>query len=94
MTTPQTAPGRAARPVAAFAAASFLSLLPPVFAAAPAAAPAAPAREGAEVVRMEAVVATGTRFAPRTATESLVPIDVLSNLDLNVGGYTEPAQML
>ena len=94
MTTPQTAPGRPARPVAALAAASFLSLLPPVFAAAPAAAPAAPAREGAEVVRMEAVVATGTRFAPRTATESLVPIDVLSNLDLNVGGYTEPAQML
>jgi iron complex outermembrane receptor protein len=43
---------------------------------------------------MEAVVAHGTRFAPRTSTESLVPIDVLSNLDLSVGGYTEPAQML
>ena len=53
----------------------------------------APKREG-EVVKLDAVVTAGTRFNPRTVTESIVPIDVLTNLDLNLGGYTEPAQML
>jgi iron complex outermembrane receptor protein len=58
-------------------------------------APAAAAKQdGDEVVKMEAVVTAGTRFNPRTVTESIVPIDVLTNVDLNLGGYTEPAQML
>ena len=53
----------------------------------------APKREG-DVVKLEAVVTAGTRFNPRTVTESIVPIDVLTNIDLNIGGYTESAQML
>ena len=57
-------------------------------------APAANPRGEGEVVKLDAVVTAGTRFNPRTVTESIVPIDVLTNLDLNLGGYTEPAQML
>ena len=57
-------------------------------------APATPRTEGEGVVKLEAVVTAGTRFNPRTVTESLVPIDLLTNVDLNLGGYTESAQML
>ena len=57
-------------------------------------APAATPRGEGEVVKLDAVVTAGTRFNPRTVTESIVPIDVLTNVDLNLGGYTESAQML
>jgi len=75
----------------------FVSSLGAQTAPAPASAtPAAPAQKNGdeEVVKMEAVVTAGTRFNPRTTTESIVPIDVLTNIDLNLGGYTESAQML
>ncbi|MFM9031141.1 MAG: hypothetical protein ACKOTF_10765, partial [Opitutaceae bacterium] len=41
----------------------------------------APKGQG-EVVKLDAVVTAGTRFNPRTVTESIVPIDVLTNVDL------------
>ncbi len=47
-----------------------------------------------EVVRLNAIVSTGSRFNDRTVADSPVPIDVLSQTDLNQGGYTETAQML
>lgn len=46
------------------------------------------------VVKLEAFVATGSRFNNRTVTESPVPIDVVSGAELQKGGYTETAQML
>ena len=46
------------------------------------------------VVKLEAFVATGSRFNNRTVTESPVPIDVVSGAELQRGGYTETAQML
>lgn len=64
-------------------------------------APAAPAdnsdRVGVakdSVVKLEAFVATGSRFNNRTVTESPVPIDVISGSELSKGGYTETAQMI
>lgn len=46
------------------------------------------------VVKLDAFVATGSRFNNRTVTESPVPIDVISGSELQKGGYTEPAQMI
>jgi len=46
------------------------------------------------VVKLDAFVATGSRFNNRTVTESPVPIDVISGSELQRGGYTEPAQMI
>jgi iron complex outermembrane receptor protein len=46
------------------------------------------------VVKLEAFVATGSRFNNRTVTESPVPIDVISGNELQKGGYTETAQMI
>ena len=43
---------------------------------------------------MEAFVSIGSRFAERTATESMVPIDIVSAAELTAGGYTETSQML
>ena len=71
-------------PVAAF----FVGIVPAQSQTAP-----AQRSEGDGVVKLEAVVTAGTRFNPRTVTESIVPIDVLTNLDLNLGGYTESAQI-
>lgn len=45
-------------------------------------------------MKLEAFVATGSRFNDRTVTESSVPIDVVSGADLRAGGYTETNQML
>ncbi|HEY0968079.1 MAG TPA: TonB-dependent receptor [Opitutaceae bacterium] len=60
---------------------------------APAAAPAALATDS-EVIELQAFVSVGSRFAERTATESMVPIDIVSAADLTAGGYTETSQML
>jgi iron complex outermembrane receptor protein len=57
-------------------------------------AAAAPAEPAAEVVEMQAFVSIGSRFAERTATESMVPIDIVSAAELTAGGYTETSQML
>ncbi len=46
------------------------------------------------VVRLDAFVTTGSRFNNRTVTDSAVPIDVVSGVELQKGGYTETAQML
>jgi iron complex outermembrane receptor protein len=46
------------------------------------------------VVKLEAFVATGSRFNNRTVTESPVPVDVISGAELQKGGYTETAQMI
>ncbi|MBI5770099.1 MAG: TonB-dependent receptor [Verrucomicrobia bacterium] len=83
-----------ARPAATVAVLSFLTsaAFAPLFAQSASASTAK--KDSEEVVKMEAVVTAGTRFNPRTVTESIVPIDVLTNVDLNLGGYTEPAQML
>jgi iron complex outermembrane recepter protein len=59
---------------------------------APAPAPAAPAAEN--VVKLDTFVTTGSRFRDRTVTESPVPIDVISGVELKQGGYTETNQML
>jgi iron complex outermembrane receptor protein len=58
--------------------------------------PASPAsaEPAAEVVEMEAFVSIGSRFAERTATESMVPIDIVSAAELTAGGYSETSQML
>jgi iron complex outermembrane recepter protein len=56
--------------------------------------PTEPKKDAEQVVKMEAVVTAGTRFTPRTVTESIVPIDVITSADLNLGGYTEAAQMI
>ncbi|MSU22659.1 MAG: TonB-dependent receptor [Opitutus sp.] len=86
-THPRRFPGLTAGAVALLA----LSALAPLSAqTAPAAAKKAPE----EVIKMEAFVSTGTRFNNRTVTESPVPIDIVSNLDLKLTGLTEPAQIL
>lgn len=54
----------------------------------------APAAKKDDVLKLEAFVATGSRFNDRTVTESMVPIDVVSGADLRAGGYTETNQML
>ncbi len=69
-------------------------LSPAAFAqTAPAPAPA-PAAETKEVVRLESFITTGSRFNDRTVTDSPVPIDVISGVELQKGGYTETSQML
>lgn len=52
----------------------------------------APTREG--VVKLEAFVTTGTRFTDRTVTQSLVPIDVVSGLELRAAPALETPQIL
>jgi iron complex outermembrane receptor protein len=54
----------------------------------------APAAASDEVVKLEAFISTGTRFNNRTVTESPVPIDVITNNDINQGGYTETSQAI
>ena len=61
-------------------------------AAAPAQAQTAPKAD--EVIKLEAFVSTGSRFNNRTVVDSPVPIDVLSQADLQENGYTELAQTL
>ena len=43
---------------------------------------------------LDTFVTTGTRFNGRLVPESPVPIDVISNADLTVGGYPELQRML
>src|SRR4051812_1373382 len=59
---------------------------------APAAAPA-PAKAD-EPIKLEAFVSTGSRFNDRTVIDSPVPIDIVSNLEIRAGGYTEANQIL
>ncbi len=61
---------------------------------APSNAPDAVGEKKDSVVKLEAFVATGSRFNNRTVTESPVPVDVISGAELQKGGYTETAQMI
>ena len=54
--------------------------------------PAASAAKPDEVVQLEKFVAIGSRFNDRTVTDSPVPIDVLSGVDIQNNGYTELGQ--
>ncbi len=65
-----------------------LSTLPPL------PAQTAPTMARNAPVKMEAVVATGSRFNDRTVFESPVPIDVITRAEMEQGGYTEVSQML
>src|SRR5438067_1788025 len=47
-----------------------------------------------EPILLEAFVSTGTRFSDRTVIQSPVPIDVVTQAEMQKGGYTETAQML
>ncbi|MBC7369662.1 MAG: TonB-dependent receptor [Undibacterium sp.] len=47
-----------------------------------------------EAVSLEAFVTIGSRFNQRTATESAVPIDVITEREIRQGGYTETAKIL
>jgi iron complex outermembrane receptor protein len=58
------------------------------------AAPAASAAASSDVITLDPVVSTGTRFNDRTVTESPVPIDVIMRSDLTAGGYTETSQVI
>jgi iron complex outermembrane receptor protein len=55
--------------------------------------PATPAKPD-EVIKLEAFVSTGSRFNDRTVIDSPVPIDIVSNLEIRAGGYTEANQIL
>jgi iron complex outermembrane receptor protein len=75
----------------AFAAAAPLALLAlplSLSAQAPATLPAE------EPVNLEAFVTVGSRFNQRTATDSAVPIDVITEREIRQGGYTETAKVL
>jgi iron complex outermembrane recepter protein len=50
--------------------------------------------ESTEVVKMEKFVITGSRSLPRTVTESMVPIDVISGLDLSNQGDTDLSNLI
>lgn len=64
----------------------------PMFAqTAPVATPVKPAEE---VIKLEAFVSTGSRFNDRTVIDSPVPIDIVTNLEIRAGGYTEANQIL
>jgi len=66
--------------------------LTPLFAqTTPAATPAPP---DSSVVQLKKFVTLGSRFNDRTVTDSPVPIDVLSDADLQQNGYTELGQTL
>ncbi|MEI6106112.1 MAG: TonB-dependent receptor [Opitutae bacterium] len=54
-------------------------------------APDAPKEKALELTTY---IATGSRFNDRTVTQSPVPIDVISGLELKQGGYNETSQML
>src|SRR4051812_48749741 len=54
---------------------------------------AAPAKAD-EPIKLEAFVSTGSRFNDRTVIDSPVPIDIVSNLEIRAGGYTEANQIL
>src|SRR4051812_45562431 len=47
-----------------------------------------------EVVQLEKFVAVGSRFNDRTVLDSPVPVDVLSDVDIQQNGYTELGQTL
>ncbi len=47
-----------------------------------------------EPVALDAFVTIGSRFNQRTATESAVPIDVITEREIRQGGYTETAKIL
>ena len=47
-----------------------------------------------KTLALETYITTGSRFNDRTVTQSPVPIDVISGLELKQGGYNETAQML
>lgn len=55
---------------------------------------AAPAAPKEEPVSLEAFVTIGSRFNQRTATDSAVPIDVITEREIRQGGYTETAKIL
>src|SRR4051812_7119911 len=54
----------------------------------------APSAAKDEPIKLEAFVSTGTRFNDRTVIDSPVPIDVLTNVELQENGYTELGQTL
>ncbi len=56
--------------------------------------PAASSAAKEDPIKLEAFVSTGTRFNDRTVTASPVPIDVVTQAELQHGGYTETSQML
>ncbi len=56
-------------------------------------AAAAPAKKE-ETVELAKFVTTGSRFNDRTVTQSPVPIDVISGMELKQGGYNETGSML
>jgi iron complex outermembrane receptor protein len=57
-------------------------------------APAVSAAAKDDPIKLAAVVSTGTRFNDRTVVESPVPIDVITQAEMQQGGYTETSQML
>ncbi|MGC4027525.1 MAG: TonB-dependent receptor [Steroidobacteraceae bacterium] len=56
--------------------------------------PAIAAENAGATDELEAVAIIGTRFSPRTVTDSAVPIDVLSQDDIRNNGYTDLAKVL
>jgi len=54
----------------------------------------APAVAKEEPVALDAFVTIGSRFNQRTATESAVPIDIVTEKEIRRGGYTETAKIL
>ena len=50
--------------------------------------------ESADVVNMEKFVITGSRSLPRTVAESMVPIDVISGIDLSNQGDTDLSNLI
>src|SRR5258706_2344272 len=76
---------------AAIALLTLVNVAPLSAQTAPAPATAA-AKE--EPIKMEAFVSTGTRFNDRTIVQSPVPIDVVTQAEMQQTGYTETAQML
>ena len=75
-----------AGPAATVAALVFLNsaAFTPLFAQT---APVAPKKAAEEIIKLEAFVATGTRFNDRTVIQSPVPIDVITSADLGKGWF-------
>lgn len=71
-----------------------ISCSAPLLSRAASATPPVPGASNEPPVRLEPFVSTGTRFSDRTVVDSPVPIDVVTQVELQQGGYTETSQML
>jgi iron complex outermembrane recepter protein len=91
--TPHSASRRVAAPTWAALALILFGTSAPLHAQA-VAAPAASSAAKEEPIKMEAFLSTGTRFNDRTVVQSPVPIDVVTQAEMQQTGYNETAQML